>query len=168
MSRASPVERFKKENAARVADGQRAVRADRQRTGEDRRDDDAGGDGGRRPRVQRAGQGVRGPGQRSRVRQPVAADRRAGLRVETEAVRQLPDDDQPGDRFADRLRSFPSTCSAGRAPFRKHMSLHAVHGSHGSHRTRQHRHVGFSSPSRNVRFYRPDKLHVAYDRMEIK
>jgi len=115
--------------AARVAGGQRAVRADRQRTGEDRRDDDAGGDGGRRPRVQRAGQGVRGPRQRPRVRQPVAADRRARVRGETEAVRQLPDDDQPGDRFADRLRSFPSTFLARTsAVAQKNLSFYAVYG----------------------------------------
>lgn len=88
--------------------GQRAVRPGRQRPGEDRRDDDVGGDGGRRPRVQHLGQGVRGPGQQPRVGQPAAADGRAGMRGETEAVRHVPDDDEPGHRIADRLRVFPS------------------------------------------------------------
>lgn len=92
-----------------LAGRQRTVRSGRQRPGENRRDHDVGGDGGRRPRIQGVGEGVRGPRQQPRVGQPTAADRRPRVRDETQAVRQLSDDHESGNRFADSLRILPST-----------------------------------------------------------
>lgn len=71
----------------RVAGGQRAVCTSRQRSGENRRDDDTGRDCGRRSRFQRVGERVRGPRQRPRVGQSVAADRRPRVCGQTQTVR---------------------------------------------------------------------------------
>jgi len=91
-----------------LADRQRTVRTDRQRSSENRRDHDVGRDGGRRPRVQHLGEGMRGQRQQPRVGQSTAAYRRPRVRVETQTFRQLPNDDEPGYWFVDSLRILPS------------------------------------------------------------